>query len=337
MLTLLIFPKFYLKFLQVKYLPLWMMVTYILVQGLLLNNTSSSIKETIQLLWVCACIVIASTYTQWDSKLFFKWLLIFLAISAAFTILVHFSQGQFTRYKLASDGKYAFGLLSVLLLLGAEQLKSRKHYILFFISLIPLFMSMERKGILGVLLIIIILWCVKLIKSKPLLKGVPYIILISSLVFLPYLMNVAGEFLTEKIYSNYFIDEKLTYYTSNMHRENLLINSYHIINDNFFLGIGADNITEYMQRFYFDKRLGNGAHNFYVDNLVKYGLIGSLILFGIPLVHFLSNKFSNAFSNNLILFNCYCLFVITFMADGQAVLLIYLFSFLNPYLFINND
>ena len=296
----------------------------------------NSLKESIQLLWVCIYLGIASIYAQWDSKEFFKWMLIFLAISALFTVLVHFSQGQFIRYKLAADGKYVFGLLSVLLLLRAEEHNSRRDYLFFVISLIPLVLSMERKGMVGVIFVAILVLIFRAIRARPILKGIPIFLGVLFILFIPYLLNLVGDFINEKIYSNYFLDEGLAYFTSNIHRESLLINSYKIISDNFIFGVGADKITEYMAVFYFDPRLINGAHNFYADTLVKYGVVGLSILFSWIALLTYSNRSTNLLSSNLILFNLYCLFVVTFMADGQAVLIIFLVSFLNPYLFVKS-
>jgi hypothetical protein len=335
--TLLIFPKYFLKFIQLKYLPMWIIMAYILVQGFLLDNIANSIKETIQFLWVCVYLGVAATYAEWDSKSFYKWTLIFLAISVAYTILFHISQGQMARYKLANDGKYAFGLLSVLLLLRANELNDKKTYLLFIISLLPLGLSLERKGIFGVLLICALVVLSKFFKAKPQLKGIPISLGILSLAFLPFVVSNISEFIDNKIHESLFLDEQLALYTSNIHRESLLINSYQIIRDNVFFGVGADKIKEYMAFYYVDARLRGGAHNFYIDTLVKYGITGLSMLFVWGVILMRTNIVTKSFSSNLVFFHLYCLFVITFMADGQAVLIMFLFPFSNPYLFKAND
>lgn len=331
--TFVFFPKYFLKFIQLKYIPMWLIFLYIIFQGMFLENTGNSVKEGIQILWVCLYLGTASTFAQWDSQKFYKWTIIFLAISALYTMLFHITQGQFTRYKLANDGKYAFGLLSVLLLLKADDTNIKKDYFLFIVSLLPLALSLERKGIFGVLLIFILILTLKLIQKKPQLKGVPIFFAVILVLFLPYLTNILIEFIDEKIYRDLFLDEQVAFYTSNLHRESLLINSYQIIRDHPYFGVGADKIMDYMELFYFDSRLSNGAHNFYIDGMVKYGIIGFSLFLLWPVILFLSNKVNKGFSEKLILFNIYCLFVVTFMADGQAVLIVFLFSFLNPYLF----
>lgn len=331
--TLLIFPKYFLKFIQLKYLPMWMFMVYILLQGLFLDNTTNSIKESIQFLWVCVYLGVAAIFAQWDSKAFYKWTLIFLAISVAYTILFHISQGQMARYKLANDGKYAFGLLSVLLLLRANEFNDKKTYLFFIISLLPLGLSLERKGIFGVLLICAIVVISKFFKAKPQLKGIPISLGILSLATLPFFVSNISEFIDNKIYESLFLDEQLAFYTSNIHRESLLINSYQIIRDNAFFGVGADKITEYMAFYYVDPRLVGGAHNFYVDTLVKYGVIGFFMFLALPVILLCTTISTKLLSSNLILFHLYCLFVITFMADGQAVLIMFLLPFCNPYLF----
>jgi len=335
--TLIFFPKYFLKFIQFKFLPMWFLLAYIIIQGIFLNNTAASIKEAIQLLWVCTYLGIASVYAQWDSRKFYKWTLIFLALSAGYTILYHLSIGHISRYKLASDGKYAFGLLSVLLLLKANNSNLKQDKLLLYLSLIPLLLSLERKGILGVFFIWFLLELIKIFKSKPTLKGIPIFLGGAFILFIPSLLNEFGLFIDKQIYNSYSLDETVALYTSNMHRESLLINSYQIIRDNLFFGVGADKIMEYMGQFYVHDNLRNGAHNFYVDTLVKYGVVGTSLLLCWPVLITFYHKVLHQLPTALIMFHIYCIFVITFMADGQAVLIVFLFSFLNPYLFADYD
>jgi len=251
--------------------------------------------------------------------------------------LYHLSIGPISRYKLASDGKYAFGLLSVLLLLKANNSNLKQDKLLLYLSLIPLLLSLERKGILGVFFIWFLLELIKIFKSKPTLKGIPIFLGGAFILFIPSLLNEFGLFIDKQIYNSYSLDETVALYTSNMHRESLLINSYQIIRDNLFFGVGADKIMEYMGQFYVHDNLRNGAHNFYVDTLVKYGVVGTSLLLCWPVLITFYHKVLHQLPTALIMFHIYCIFVITFMADGQAVLIVFLFSFLNPYLFADYD
>jgi O-antigen ligase len=214
----------------------------------------------------------------------------------------------------------------------------KRTFKVFLLSLIPLFMSMERKGIFGVLLIFLLLLIIRPIKAKA-SAGEVKLIFVSSLTLLLsafYFFDIQG-FIDEKIYQSNFLDESIALYTSNVHRENLLINAIQIIKSNPFLGVGSDQIVYYMFDYYWDERLINGAHNFYLDMLVQYGGVGLTLLISWSLYCIYSCYSSNRYHKELFLFYIYCMFVVTFMAVGQAVMLVFFMPFLNPYMFLNHD
>ncbi|AZN32441.1 O-antigen ligase family protein [Pseudoalteromonas sp. Xi13] len=331
-------PKVFYNFAQIRILPLWFYISYILFNGLYNDNIAASIKECIQLVWVVTYFVIASEYAKKNSKLFLDLTIAFLILSALYTVLYHFSLGHLTRYKSANDGKYAFGLLSLLLLLKSSMFNDKRTFKVFLLSLIPLFMSMERKGIFGVLLIFLLLLFIRPIRAKA-SAGEVKLIFVSSLTLLLsafYFFDIQG-FIDEKIYQSNFLDESIALYTSNVHRENLLINAIQIIKSNPLLGVGSDQIVYYMFDYYWDERLINGAHNFYLDMLVQYGGVGLTLLISWSLYCIYSCYASNRYHKELFLFYIYCMFVVTFMAVGQAVMLVFFMPFLNPYMFLNHD
>ncbi|MBG9991702.1 O-antigen ligase family protein [Pseudoalteromonas distincta] len=331
-------PKVFYNFAQVKIIPVWLYIGYILTNGVYNDNLSSSIKECIQLLWIMTYFIIASSYAKKNSRLFLELTIVFLIISATYTMLYHFSEGHLTRYKSANDGKYAFGLLSLLLLLKSSMFSDRQAFKVFLISLIPLFMSMERKGIFGVILIFILLGVIKLIKVKPSLGEMKLLLLSGFLIAgsMLYLFDISA-YIDYKIYQSNFLDEGIALYTSNVHRENLLVNAYQIISEHPLLGVGSDQITYYMFDYYWDERLINGAHNFYLDMLVQYGTIGLLFLLTWSFYNMYSCYKSGLYHKELFLFYAYCIFVVTFMAVGQAVMLVFFMPFLNPNMFLNHD
>ncbi|QQM65468.1 O-antigen ligase family protein [Pseudoalteromonas sp. LC2018020214] len=331
-------PKVFYNFAQVKIIPVWLYIGYILTNGVYNDNLSASIKECIQLLWIMTYFIIASSYAKKNSRLFLELTIIFLIISATYTMLYHFSEGHLTRYKSANDGKYAFGLLSLLLLLKSSMFSDRQAFKVFLISLVPLFMSMERKGIFGVILIFILLGVIKLIKVKPSLGEMKLLLFSGFLITggMLYLFDIS-TYIDYKIYQSNFLDEGIALYTSNVHRENLLVNAYQIISEHPLLGVGSDQITYYMFDYYWDERLINGAHNFYLDMLVQYGAIGLLLLLSWSFYIMYSCYKSGRYYKELFLFYAYCIFVVTFMAVGQAVMLVFFMPFLNPNMFLNHD
>lgn len=331
-------PKVFYNFAQIRILPLWFYISYILFNGLYNDNVGASIKECIQLVWVVTYFVIASEYAKKNSKLFLDLTIAFLIMSALYTVLYHFSLGHLTRYKLANDGKYAFGLLSLLLLLKSSMFNDKHTFKLFLLSLIPLVMSMERKGIFGVALIFVLLIILKPLKARATAGEVKVIFFsfVSIIVGLFYFLDIQS-FIEQKIYQSLFLDESIALYTSNVHRENLLINAIQIIREHPFFGVGSDQIVYYMFDYYWDERLINGAHNFYIDMLVQYGGVGLTLLISWSLYCIYSCYASNRYHKELFLFYVYCMFVVTFMAVGQAVMLVFFMPFLNPYMFLNHD
>ena len=331
-------PKIFYNFFQVRLIPVWVFVVYLLINGLFHNDIEPSIKEAIQTLWVMVFFIISSFYAKKNSSLFLQLTVFFLFISVLYTVFFHLINGQYLGYKLAGDAKYAFGLLSLLSLFKATINKDKVALRFFLLTLIPLFLSLERKGIFGVSIALVVLSLFYLIKARP-TKGEVKLIFISitvSVAFALYFFDF-NSFISNEIYLANFLDEEVALYTSNIHRENLLLNSYQIIIEHPLLGVGADRITYYMYDYYWDERLINGAHNFYVDMLVHYGVIGLLILISWSLHQIYLCFKSKCFHKELYCFYIYSIFVITFMSTGQAVLLIFFMPFLNPYMFLNHD
>jgi O-antigen ligase len=318
--ALALFPVSRRQLINVRMLPIYVLVGFILLQSLFLENYFNSLKEIIQLLFVGVFLSINMWLMSLDRKKYIDWLLFFLCISIIYTVLFHVLNGQVFRYKLAGDGKYAFGLFTVLAFLNWKITGVKKYKLYFIFSLLPLVLSLERKGVFGVLLVVasysgLIFLEYLRIKSKHLLLLLGGVFVLLLFVFLGDINN----FLDSKLYMENFLDESIAIHTSNVHRESLLINGWSIFSENTMFGIGADNIRKEMGQFYLDSNLAGGTHNFYLDSLIKYGILGFVCFIALQLL-LLKYEISR-FSGVFVL---YCLFVAAFMSDGQAVLLLYM-------------
>jgi hypothetical protein len=315
-----LFPASRRQLVNVRMLPIYGLVTFIFFQSLFFENFLSSVKEILQLLFVGIFLSINMWLISLDKKKYIDWLLFFLCVSIIYTVLFHVLNGQFFRYKLAGDGKYAFGLFTVLAFLNWKVTGINKYKLYFMFSLLPLILSLERKGMFGVLLVVasysgfVFLEYLR-IKSKHLFLLLGGVFVLSLFVFLGDINN----FLDSKLYMENFLDESIAIHTSNVHRESLLINGWSIFSENTMFGIGADNIRKEMGQFYLDSNLAGGTHNFYLDSLIKYGILGFVcfIVLQLLLLKYEISRFSGVFV-------LYCLFVAAFMSDGQAVLLLYM-------------
>jgi len=320
-LTLLLFPAARVELLRSRMFPIYALVCYILFQSMFLGNYFTSIKEALQILLVVTFMAVNSWLMGFNKEKYLKYMLVFLVVSVFYTTLYHVLNGQFVLYKLAGDGKYAFGLLSAISFIGWKASGIRKLKYLFILSLLPLFLSLERKGLFGLAMVVIIYMVdVLLVFLKINSKHVYFIV--STIMIISVGVLLSGDYIETKVYMDNFLDESVALYTSNVHRESLLINGLSILSNNWVFGIGADNIVEEMYSFYVNPALANGTHNFYLDSLIKYGVIGSIAWLAMYLTVISKFKVIRLPDKMLVL---YCLFVVTFMSDGQAVLLLFLF------------
>jgi len=320
-LTLLFFPASRAGLLRLRMLPIYGLASYVLFQSLFIGNYFSSIKEILQMLLIVTFMAINGWLMTFNREKYLKYILIFLVVSVLYTVLYHVLNGQFVRYKLAGDAKYAFGLLSVLSFIGWKASNDKNFKYLFMLSLLPLFLSLERKGLFGLIMVCCIYMLDVFLDFIKVKSSYVYLI-IFSIVTISVGFILSGDFIESKIYRDNFLNEEVALYVSNIHRESLLINGVTIFANNWLFGIGADNIRNAMETFYVNLSLAGGTHNFYLDSLIKYGFIGALFWGAIHLsAIFRPSLFGR--SDNLFLF--YCLFVVAFMSDGQSALLLFLF------------
>jgi O-antigen ligase len=321
-LSFLLIPAIRGQALNIRMVILYGLSIYMLFQSIIYANTFAGIKEIIQLLFVGFFIVMNNWVISINRDRYLQYFIYFLVLSASVTVLYHFATGNLYRYKNAGDGKYVFGLLSVVLFLSWVHSKKTKYVYYFMLSLPILLLSLERKGLFGLILVVFAFLAVNVIHYLK-LKVSHLIVLFVIVAFILLLFNGSdiGRYYLDKVYFDLSVDEVDALYISNVHRESLIINGIQIFLNNMYFGVGADNIYREMEAFYTDFRLANVTHNFYLDNLIKLGVFGFLFLAALAVVAINSAK-----SKASYLFILYLLFVSSFMSDGQSVLLLFLFS-----------
>lgn len=307
-----------------KLIPIYLFCFYVMVQGFVMGKYFDATKEIVQILYITFYLSFSLYLANLNPRRYVKFFMICLFLSVLFTVLYHFSIGNFTRFKLAGEAKYAFGLLSVLMFLIFI---NNKNFLIGFgliVAIGLMLLSLERKGMLGFILVVS-LFCVYRFFSvhnyrrDQILYLLSFAIFIMGLLFV-YFINSNYELW---VYSESFIDEVETLYTSNYHRKSLLVNGITAFLERPFFGYGASNVTEVMYQFYKNPALANGTHNFYLDNAIRYGLVGCLILFS-PLWFVMKDAVWDEGVNRLLLF-FYVFLVLFFMAYGHLVFVFYIY------------
>lgn len=294
---------------------------YILIQGLYLNRLTISIKEVLQLFFVLTTLAFTAEYIKRFGRVFLIRFSLMLAVSALCTVGYHLMIHQYVRYKFAGDGRYTFGVLSLVLLLIWRQERWKAGWgFAFAISIAPLIASLERKGFFGVGCVVLVMlgW-----DGLRRIRLSAYLLVAIALVAaLPVLVALAGD-ITNKFHAltaaNYFLDEQMALSVSNMQRQALLLNGFDIFSRNWLFGTGADSVREEMRRYFSDVRLANGAHNAYLDTLIKYGVIGGGMFFVTMAGGIYASLSSTRFNTSQLLFTAYMLFVIAFMSESTGV------------------
>lgn len=325
-LTLLTSPSSSRAFFRPVFAALYVLVGYIVCQSLLQDRLGSGLKEGAQLLFVIASAVTIGVNLERDPGLFLKTFLACAVASLMTTLVYHFVQGYYYRYKFAYDGRYIFGITSATLLLVAWQSRWKFAWLsLFLLSLMPLAASLERTGQLGVATVAVLIAVTSMMKRKdvPISVVLLFALLGGAACSLMWQEDIALK-LERVTFENYFVDEQVALFDSNTHRQSLLLNGWDIFSRNWMWGTGADSIKDEMRRYYSDWRLANGTHNFYLDSLIKYGVFGAFVWFGAVLVGFRQTIRQSRNKVPAALMGAYFLFVVTFIAEGAAVSLMFL-------------
>ncbi len=321
-LSFLIIPTSRRQLFNIRIVILYCLSAYMLFQSIINSNTFAGIKEIIQLLFVGLFIVMNNWIISINRDRYFQYFIKILILSASVTVIYHLFTGDLYRYKNAGDGKYVFGLLSVVLFLAWVHSKKTIYAYYFALSIPILLLSLERKGLFG--LILVLLAFLAVITLNYLRFKVAHLVIVVLLFLFTLILfnasNIEGFFL-DKVYFDLSVDEVDALYISNVHRESLIINGMQIFMSNIYFGVGADNIYREMAAFYIDERLANGTHNFYLDSLIKLGAFGFLFFVALAAIAINTAKTRAAY-----LFLLYLFFVCFFMSDGQSVLLLFLFS-----------
>lgn len=297
----------------------WLFFLYIIIQGCFLGFVDDALKEFAQITFLFFGCIACCYFCELNKKTFKKYFIIALTFSVLTTIYYHFSTGIYYSYKHAGDGRYVFGNLSVISFL--LWFKTRNKYLkwLFVCSIIPLLASMERRGLYGLVITVLLMYVsIKFNFFRFGAKNVffAFWLFFSLLLSIFFLDNT----LINKIMVNFdhlgFVDEDEALWISNVHRKALLVNGFDIFLRSPVFGSGPDQVKILMQDYFFDPRLANGTHNFYLDTLIKYGLVGFfLMLAGIFSIF---NSIRRDATNVVYFF--YCLFSVGLMADGAAAI-----------------
>ncbi|WOX04841.1 O-antigen ligase family protein [Microbulbifer pacificus] len=302
------------------FLPFFLYVSAVLLLGDSFNGFKQVIQWGLVLMWpVCLSYCLRPS-----DENFLKVFRFFLLVCATIVVFMHWRQGYFVGYKHLGDMKYAFGLFFVVSAIGVKCFHGMKSWSYLAVATILLIASLERKGIVVGSLAVVLFWCltrsVAVRRAFPLVASLCMIGCIFSAVFV---YEIAVE--NVAIYT-YGLDESEAAWHSNLHRMNLLGNGVEIFYAHPWFGVGADQLKYKMVNFYFNTGLALYTHNWYLDFLVEYGLLGVLLFFGVPLLLLRKIKLIDSFDCVCAVLATYCFVVPVFMANGTTSMLIWLTS-----------
>lgn len=302
-------------------LMLFALVIYVVIQGIYLNVGGLAIKEATQLLFIILVVVCTGVQIERHPAQFLRAFSILLGCTLVYTLAYHFSLGEYYRYKSSNEGRYTFGIFSVLMLLAASKRQWKGWWLaLFLLSIPPLIASLERKGPTGVVIVLLFLGLLYLRDRYRLDPKIALLFILLSLT--AGLIAFAGDIYDKFQYAlmdNYYVDEAAALWESNVHRKALLINGFDIFINHWPFGTGADTLRMQMRNYFIDPRLGNSTHNFYLDNLIKYGAVGGGWFFAAIFVGIIATIRKAAQKLQPALWCAYFLLVIGFISDGAAV------------------
>ena len=277
---------------------LYILIVYLLLNGILKVSFSSIIKEVIQLLeYLLLMHLIAEATNEPKKRQEFLDILFWgTGCIAFYSMMYNVAGGKFADYKDLDSPKHSFAffaLLAVARLLSSKR-KSLLQLSLVFLGLVMLLLSGERKGWAGFVIgsAFFIYLQIKSSYSKKNIGGIiNFFTLIggsATVLILIFLSLPQFQYLSRQLTSLSDIGNAFSggtdKYASISDQQRIFMFTFGI---QLFLrypvsGIGIDEFKDYIIRETHGA-ISHDAHNFYLKILVENGIIG-LILFFIPLV-----------------------------------------------------
>lgn len=293
-------------------------IAYVAISALIAGNIPGLLETPqwiLTLLWIPVC---AYVFRDADIALIkVLWACIFTV--AVYVAVQHVADGITYGFKHMAGAKYSFGLAVLLgcLLFGRVSLLLWLPGIVICIAL--LILSDERKGmLLNVVTLCGLVPLLLFIRSRIGIAGIFTGTLLLLFFSGPILFY---GFIHGDVAVTSFVDEEMAVWSSDLHRQNLIANGVDIFQQNPILGVGAKKLISYMGEYYIDSRLGLSTHNFYLDFLIEYGLVG-VCLFLSPILFLLANvRRDHPLSFVFLPLGFYCLCVPMFMESGTTTMI----------------
>lgn len=293
-------------------------IGYVIVSALVARNISGllgAFQWVLTLLWIPVCAYI---FRQADINLIkLLWACIFIV--AVYVAVQHLAQGITYGFKHMAGAKYSFGFAVLLGCLLCRNVSPLIWLPCMVLCIVMLIFSDERKGmLLNVVTICGFVPMLLLIRGRSAAAGIFSVTLL--LLFFSGPILYYG-FIRGDLAVTSFIDEEMAAWSSDLHRQSLIANGIDIFLKNPFFGIGAKKLMSSMGGYYLDPRLGLSTHNFYLDFLIEYGMIG-IGLFLVPIILiFMNLRRDHPLSFIFLPLGFYCLCVPMFMETGTTTII----------------
>lgn len=298
--------------------PFIPVVLYIALHALVTGNMRG-LFEPIQWLLTLCWIPLCSFVFRQSEVSHIKILWAFILGVALYTAVTHLMQGYTYGFKHMAGAKYSFGFSVLLgcLLIG------RVHFILWtplmIVCVVFLILSDERKDMLfNALTLVGFLPLLSLIRLRAVLTSVYALVLLLLFSSGPILYY---GFIRGDVAVTHFVDEEMASWNSDLHRGSLITNGVDLFLQRPIFGQGPKQLVELMDDYYIDPNLGLSTHNFYLDFLVEYGLVGVLLLLLPALILIAQVRRDHPHSLILLPLGFYGLCVPMFMETGTTTMI----------------
>lgn len=310
-------------------------VLYILINGLLTSVPAKLVViEMIQWLSVAAFLGMLHQAGLLASPRFLSLVALYTFAGALYTAGWHLMQPQFSDFKHLGNTKYFFGFTCALIYLLRDHL--RFSHLLLAAALVMLWMSGERKALLGIGLMITCdqLLCREMLHQRSRQTAVALGVfsvagVALALVSIWYLFGLPAildhfEFTRFDIL---FADQQMARWDSELWRKLLLANGFSLFLEHPIFGVGPKMLPQYIAPYFQNQELVVYTHNFALDVAVEYGLVGLAILFGgffLGMHRLFRQRMTNPVA---FLLSVYIIALVLFVAVNSTIMLMLVLPF----------
>lgn len=285
------------KFMNLFYLSIIFIIIYVLINCLVGKIfISQSLKITFKFISILLTALFVFYSLNINKKIVSQTICLYIMFVYIFDLLYYLSNNYSIRYVL-----HTFPILLITILYYFSFNKKNKIFSLIFIILNCLVVSVgDSRTTLVILVVIFLYFLLRKIKHSKMnvIKKILIMILLILFTFFSW---------------NYLKKEVSHSSASNNERKMLLTIAYDGFKSNIFIGIGPGNFPEYANKYISKPNIT--PHNYFIEILSEYGMIGFLTLFS-PLIYYLFSL--NSCKSNKLTIILFIYLIVYFMFNTHS-------------------